>query len=168
MDKTEERIPIVDVNGNIIGVTERLEAHNGSKILHPVVHLHVFNNKGELYLQKRPNWKEIQPNKWDTSVGGHVAWGEDIYTALQRETQEEIGVVSFRPQLIANYIYESPIEKELIYVFKTIYNNSITPNKTELTEGRFWPINEINKELGTGLFTPNFEHEYNIYIKCNQ
>ena len=42
-------------------------------LLHPVVHLHLFNSRGELYLQKRPEWKDIQPGRWDTAVGGHVA-----------------------------------------------------------------------------------------------
>lgn len=40
-------------------------------LLHPVVH-HLFNFRGELYLQKRPEWKDIQPGRWDTAVGGHV------------------------------------------------------------------------------------------------
>lgn len=39
-------------------------------LLHPVVHLHLFNSRGELYLQKRPEWKDIQPGRWDTAVGG--------------------------------------------------------------------------------------------------
>lgn len=71
-DNNEEMFPIVDEEGNITGAATRKECHSGSKLLHPVVHLHVFNDKGELYLQKRPAWKDIQPNKWDTSVGGHI------------------------------------------------------------------------------------------------
>ena len=75
-DNKEEMLPIVDEQGNIVGAATRGECHDGSKKLHPVVHLHVFNSKGELYLQKRPEWKDIQPGKWDTSVGGHVDLGE--------------------------------------------------------------------------------------------
>ncbi len=50
-DNKEEMFPIVDEQGNITGTATRGECHNGSKLLHPVVHLHVFNSKGELYLQ---------------------------------------------------------------------------------------------------------------------
>ena len=71
-DNNEEMFPIVDEEGNITGAATRGECHNGSKLLHPVVHLHVFNSRGELYLQKRPDWKDIQPGKWDTAVGGHI------------------------------------------------------------------------------------------------
>ena len=62
-DNSEEMFPLVDEEGNITGAATRGECHNGSKLLHPVVHLHVFNSQGELYLQKRPDWKDIQPGK---------------------------------------------------------------------------------------------------------
>ncbi len=88
-DNNQEMFPLVDEQGNIIGAATRGECHNGSKLLHPVIHLHVFNSKGELYLQKRPEWKDIQPGKWDTSVGGHVDLGESVEMALKREVRED-------------------------------------------------------------------------------
>ena len=68
-DNNQEMFPIVDEQGNITGAATREECHSGSKLLHPVVHLHVFNTQGDIYLQKRPEWKDIQPGKWDTAVG---------------------------------------------------------------------------------------------------
>ena len=61
MDNGKELFPLVDEEGNIIGSITRQEAHSGTKQLHPVVHLHLFNSKGELYLQLRPSWKDVQP-----------------------------------------------------------------------------------------------------------
>ena len=84
-DNNQERFPIVDEEGRVVGTATRGECHNGSKLLHPVVHLHVFNSRGEVYLQKRPEWKDIQPGKWDTSVGGHIDYGETPEQALNRE-----------------------------------------------------------------------------------
>ena len=63
-DNKQEQFPIVDELGEVVGCATRGECHNGSRLLHPVVHLHVFNSKGEVYLQKRPEWKDIQPGKW--------------------------------------------------------------------------------------------------------
>lgn len=116
-DNSEEMFPIVDEEGNITGAATRGECHNGSKLLHPVVHLHVFNSKGELYLQKRPEWKDIQPGKWDTSVGGHVDLGESVEMALKREAGEELGISDFTSQLLTHYVFESDREKN--WYFRT-------------------------------------------------
>ena len=45
-DNNQEMFPIVDEQGTITGAATRGECHSGSKLLHPVVHLHVFNSKG--------------------------------------------------------------------------------------------------------------------------
>ena len=45
IDNKNEEFPIVDEMGNILGAVTRGHAHDGSKILHPVVHLHVFNSR---------------------------------------------------------------------------------------------------------------------------
>lgn len=163
-DNQQEMFPVVDEQGNITGAATRGECHNGSKLLHPVVHLHVFNGQGELYLQKRPAWKDIQPGKWDTAVGGHVDLGESVEMALRREVREELGITEFTPETVKTYVFESARERELVFVHKTVYNGSITPSD-ELDGGRFWSLEEIRENLGKEVFTPNFESEYQRVIE---
>ena len=159
LDNNEEMFPSVDEEGNITGAATRKECHSGSKLLHPVVHLHVFNSKGELYLQKRPAWKDIQPGKWDTSVGGHVDLGESIEIALKREAREELGITDFTAELLTHYVFESDREKELVFSHRTTYDGEILPSE-ELDGGQFWSLAEIKNNLGKGIFTPNFESEF--------
>ena len=128
-----------------------------------VVHLHLLNSKGELFLQKRPEWKKIQPGKYDTAVGGHVGFGERIEEALKRETKEELGIEDFTPKFIKRYIYESTVEKELVHIYITTYDGDIHPS-AELDGGRFWSKEEIMSNMGEKIFTPNFESEYKSYI----
>ncbi|UKK49977.1 NUDIX domain-containing protein [Prevotella sp. E13-17] len=165
MDNSKELFPLVDEVGTVIGKATRGECHNGSKLLHPVVHLHVFNSKGELYLQKRPAWKDIQPDKWDTAVGGHIDFGETPEQALKREVSEELGIDDFIPQRIGQYVFESSRERELVYVNCTIYDGAITPSISELDGGRFWRIEEIKNAIGKGVFTPNFESEFARFLQ---
>lgn len=160
IDSPETLLPEVDEQGNITGTMTRAEAHSGTKHLHPVVHLHVFNSTGDLYLQKRPDWKDIQPGKWDTAVGGHIDLGESVEQALHREVKEEIGITDYTPERLKHYVFESDKEKELVFVFRTVYDKPINPDKEELADGRFWSRQEIRNNIGKGIFTPNFENEY--------
>lgn len=160
-DNNEEMFPLVDEEGQIIGAATRGECHNGSKQLHPVVHLHVFNSKGEIYLQKRPDWKDIQPGKWDTAVGGHIDLGENVEAALKREVSEELGITDFEPTLLRQYVFESDRERELVFAHKAVYDGPIHPS-SELDGGRFWTESEIVDNIGKGIFTPSFEQEYRM------
>lgn len=165
MDNQEEMFPIVDVEGRPTGSATRGECHGGSKLLHPVVHLHVFNAAGELYLQKRPSWKDIQPGKWDTAVGGHVALGETTEEALRREVREELGITDFEAVFVGKYVFESPRERELVYIYRCRYDGAICPSAVELDGGRFWTKDEIAGAMGQGVLTPNFEQEYKLYLE---
>ena len=162
-DKGNELLPLVNEMGEEIGSAPREECHSGKKLLHPVVHLHVFNPEGELFLQKRPEWKDIQPGKWDTAVGGHVDKGESAEEALCREAEEEIGITDFKAEFVERYVFESEREKELVHVYKTTIPYSPQPS-AELDGGQFFSTKEILDRLGSHFFTPNFEQEWKKYI----
>ena len=160
VDNKDELFPIVDEEGQVVGKATRGECHGGARLLHPVVHLHVFNNNGEIFLQKRPEWKDIQPGKWDTAVGGHIDYGETPEDALVREVREELGITTFTPQWLGMYVFESQRERELVYVYQMVYDGEIRPSEAELDGGRFWTIDEIRSAIGQGVLTPNFESEF--------
>ena len=160
MDNLKEKFPIVDEEGCVVDSATRGECHNGSRLLHPVVHLHVFNTAGDIYLQKRPEWKDIQPGKWDTAVGGHMDYGETPEEALRREVREELGITDFTPEFIGKYVFDSKRERELVYVNRTIYDGPVRPSTEELDGGRFWTMAEIREAMGKDILTPNFESEF--------
>lgn len=160
MDNQQEIFPIVDEEGQVLGSATRGECHSGTGLLHPVVHLHVFNSKGDIYLQRRPEWKDIQPGKWDTAVGGHIDYGETPEEALRREVREELGIADFEAEAIGKYVFESSRERELVYVHRCTYDGEIRPSAEELDGGRFWTMQEIHEAMGKGVLTPNFESEF--------
>lgn len=163
--KDDEWFDIVDQEGKVTGRAPRTVCHSGPGLLHPVVHLHVIDAKDRIYLQKRPLSKQVQPGKWDTAVGGHVASGETLEQGLKREALEELNLTDFQPQLVARYVWETKIETELVFVFVCRYAKEILFNKEELEDGKFWKIKQIKEAIGKNVLTPNFELEFNLLLK---
>ena len=112
-----EFLPIVNERGNIVGRAMYVELHKGNKMLHPVVHLHVMNGKGET---KRLYW-------W------HVAFGDTPEKTLKRKMAETLGLSGVNPKLKRQYIRETKTEKELVYVFTVVSEEDlpITPEGKE-------------------------------------
>lgn len=160
--RAAEMLPVVDKNGLVIGQASREYCHSGSKLLHPVVHLHILNRRGELYIQKRSMKKDLLPGRWDTAVGGHVGYGESIREALYREAGEELGFYDFNPIALESYVFESDIELELVNIFAAVGNFELHPDLDEVSEGRFWSFDEIDANLSKSIFTPNFEKEFQM------
>ena len=156
-DNSEEIFPVVDEEGNVIGRATRGGCHDGSKLLHPVVHLHVFDADGRLFLQHRPAWKDIQPDKWDTAVGGHVDYGETIEDALRREAREELGLADFTPEFLRSYVFESDRERELVNTFKATVDPAAVRPSDELDGGRWLTADELRADPDS--LTPNLRHE---------
>jgi len=163
--KDDEWFDIVDEEGNVKGKAPRTLCHLGQGMLHSVVHLHIIDFKNRIYLQKRDSKKEIQPGKWDTAVGGHVSSGEKIEDALFRESYEELGIKDFKPSLIGRYVWKTDVESELVYMFVARYDKNVVFNKEEIEDGKYWKIKSIKANLKKGIFTPNFELEFDVLIK---
>ena len=93
-------------------------------------------------------------------MGGHIDFGESVEIALLREAREELGLENIQPERLFNYIWESPREREMIYVHRITYDGEPQPDHSEVVDGRFWKISEIEESLGKDVFTPNFELDF--------
>lgn len=115
-----EFLPIVNERGNIVGRALYLELHNGMKMLHPVLHLHVMNGGGGV---ARLYW-------W------HVAFGEAPEKTLRRKMEEVLGLSDVKPRLKRQYIREARTERELVYVFTVVSEDDLpeTPEGKDYLE----------------------------------
>ncbi len=159
---TDEWLPLVDKEGQTIGRARRSEVHGNPSLMHPVVHCLVFNRAGSLLLQLRSMSKDVQPGRWDTSVGGHVGLDESLEAALLREVKEELSILVQAEQFsfLYRYIMRSAIETELVHTYAVTHEGPFVPEAGDIDELRFWSWCEIEAALGTSVFTPNFEDEY--------
>lgn len=160
---SEELFPVVDEQGVVIGSATRRDCHSGSMKLHPVVHLHVIDGEGRILLQRRSDDKDIQPGRWDTAVGGHVDYGEDVHDALMREAREELGIDASKAVAVTHYVFQSQREREYVNTFFLRVDAATfhaDPDPVEISGVRFWTVEEIRAAVGTGRLTPNFEMEF--------
>jgi len=109
--------------------------------------------------------KDIQPGKWDTSVGGHLNPGEAFEEAVYREMKEELDIESIPVQHLYDYWMRNEVETEFVRTYMCMYDGQITLNADEIVDGRFWRLSEIECNLGSSTFTPNLEQEYKKYLE---
>lgn len=166
--KNQEWFDLLNEQGKIIGRAPRSAVHGNPQLIHPTVHLHIFNRRGQIYLQKRALSKDLYPGHWDTAVGGHILSGESVEEALLREAQEELDVIVKEAKPLFRYLMRNKRESEFVYSFEIIHEGPFTPNPAEIESGRFWSSFEIQKLLGQDIFTPNFEQEFALLKKMKR
>jgi isopentenyldiphosphate isomerase len=158
----DEYLPLVDAAGKTVGKALRSQCHGNPGLIHPVVHLHVHNSAHKLFLQKRSAQKDLFPGFWDTAVGGHVGLGEDVGDALLREAAEELGIDAGAAKFLYSYLMRNRYESEYVYTYMLSWNKKFAINREEISEGRFFTVNQITEKLGRDFFTPNFEQEWSM------
>ena len=156
----DEIFDIVDELGHVIGQAPRSRCHGDPSLIHLVVHVIVFDRHGNLFLQRRSHKKDVQPGKWDTSVGGHMTPGEKPIDAARREMEEELGKAPLRLDFAYQYIWRSEIETEFVRAFVTLDEGPFVLQASEIDEGRFWTHDEIRAGLALDYFTPQFRQEF--------
>jgi isopentenyl-diphosphate delta-isomerase type 1 len=164
MSKKLEVFDIVDENDRVIGQAPRAECHGNPALVHRVAHVLVFDRHDRLLLQKRAMTKDIQPGRWDTSVGGHLDPGESYLEAACREMREELGIEGVPLTWLYSSKIRNEIESENVSTYLARYDGEVHFAVEEIDEVRFWTAKEIDAALGTGVFTPNFEEEWGLWL----
>lgn len=143
----EEIFDVVDTDDLVTGRAARSEVH-ARGLRHRAVHILVFNELGELYVQRRSLDKDCSPGLWDTSAAGHVASGEAYAAAAQRELHEELGLPLgtvldplFKLQASAATGFE------FVRVFRCITGAQPIPDPEEIMEARWIANDELARWL---------------------
>jgi 16S rRNA (adenine1518-N6/adenine1519-N6)-dimethyltransferase len=127
---------------------------------HRAVHILIFDEAGEVYLQQRSRWKDRHPLKWDSSAAGHVAAGESYDDTARRELKEELGV-SVALQKISKLPASEHTDQEFIWMYRGVVSGDLVPNKSEIEHGAFLRPNIVDSWISARPedFAPAF-------VKC--
>jgi 16S rRNA (adenine1518-N6/adenine1519-N6)-dimethyltransferase len=137
VSRATERFPVVDENDELQGEAPRSEVH-GNNLRHRAVHILLFNEKGELFLQKRSRWKDRHPLVWDSSAAGHVAAGEEYDATAIRELEEELGVAAELTR-VAKLPASERTGQEFIWLYRGQHNGPFKLARSEIEHGEFFP-----------------------------
>ena len=158
-----ERFPVVDEYDEIQGHATRSEVH-GNNLRHRAVHILIFNQVGDVYLQQRSRWKDQHPLKWDSSAAGHVTAGENYDETARRELKEELGV-DVPLERIFGLTASSRTDHEFIRGYRGVVSGDLFPNRCEIERGVFFAPAVIDgwTSARPGDFAPGFLESWKAY-----
>ena len=133
--RDDEVFDLVDAEDQVIGTATRREVHT-RKLFHRAVHVLLFNQAGQVFLQKRSPNKDTAPNCWDSSASGHVDSGENYYDTALRECQEELGVEIGQLNKLTKLHPDQQNGWEFVEVFLGHHEGPFELNPAEITDGK--------------------------------
>jgi isopentenyldiphosphate isomerase len=147
---SQELLDVVDENDRVIEVRTRGEIH-AQGLMHRSVHILVFNNSGDLFIQKRSMSKDNEPGMWDSSAAGHVDSGEDYLGCAVRELEEELGLTETSPLEPLFRLAASPVTgMEHCIVYRCINEGPFELQPEEIDEGAWVSASEMDRRVIEG------------------
>lgn len=143
-------ITLVDKNDVPIGVGEKMDVHRRG-LLHRAFSILVFNDAGELLIQRRALGKYHCGGLWANTCCSHPAPDESYLDAAHRRLLEEMGFdCPLEEKFVFQYRAEFEnelIENEIDHVFFGAWNGVPKINPTEVCEYRWLQIEELFEEI---------------------
>ncbi len=146
----EELLDIVDHNNKVIGQARRQDIH-ALGLRHRSAHVLIYNQQGDLFLQKRSKHKDDFPGYWDSSAAGHVDAGESYDQCIVRETKEELGVELTPPPIMQFLLTARPENgMEFCQVYTATHNGPFELDHDEVETGDWFSPEQITNWLASG------------------
>lgn len=161
-----ESLILVDEADREVGFASKQRCHEGDGVLHRAFSAFLFNDSGELLLQKRSGMKPLWPLYWSNSCCSHPREGESTEAAVHRRIREELGLVS-EPNFLYKFSYHAPYldlgsERELCWVFAGQHTGEVVIHPEEIAEVRYLSPAALTAEINAEpeRFTPWFKMEW--------
>lgn len=156
--RDDEVFDVVDEHDVVTGQATRAEVHR-RKLWHRAVHALVFNNAGQVFLQKRSMAKDMAPGCWDSSCSGHLDTGEGYDEAVVRELGEELGVFLAAPP--ERIIYERARAEtgwEFVWVYRLAHEGPFELHPAEIETGEWRTPDEVSAAIASNpqVYAPAF------------
>ncbi len=152
-----ELVVLVDDSGQAIGTTAKATVHHQDTPLHLAFSCYVFDSDGRLLLSRRALHKPTWPGAWTNSFCGHPAPGEDIFGAVRRRAQQELGLTLDHLQLtLPTFRYDATMdngvrENELCPVFTATTSAPARPDPAEVDDVEWTDWERLVDDVRSGV-----------------
>jgi isopentenyl-diphosphate delta-isomerase len=145
-----EEVILVNEQDEQTGTMDKMEAHRKA-LLHRAFSVFIFNGKGEMLLQQRALGKYHSPGLWTNTCCSHPRPGEIVEAAAVRRLREEMGIDTSLHKIF-DFIYRTEFdngltEHEFDHVYTGIYDGRLNPDKQEVKDFCFRPMEDIEEDL---------------------
>jgi isopentenyl-diphosphate Delta-isomerase len=145
-----ESVILVDREDNVMGTMEKMEAHRRG-LLHRAFSILLFNQHGELLLQKRSASKYHSPGLWTNTVCSHPLPDESMEDATRRKLIQEMGI-DLQPEFAYKFIYHAAFdngltEHEMDYVFVGQFDGTPILNNEEVSDWKFVSLSFLREDI---------------------
>ncbi len=160
----EEWLPIVNESGQVLGrLAKSVTIAMKNKYLHPVVRVALIN-KGKVYLTSRKPDRILNPGMLDYPFEKYLKYNQGIDDSVRDSIKAEIGDDNIPLQFLLKYVFENEDTKRLVLLYASVIDDDDAFNNLNLIEGKLWTINQIDDNIGEGVFSECFELEFE-YLK---
>ena len=154
MGAEDELVTIVDERNRVVGAAPRREMRAGN-LPHRATYILVFNSRGELYVQKRTEHKDVFPGYYDVAAGGVILAGESYEEGALRELEEELGIRGVPLTRLFDFSYKDESVKIWGAAFSCLYDGEVVLQQEEVESGAFLVVDEVFRLAETEPFTPD-------------
>jgi geranylgeranyl diphosphate synthase type I len=169
-----ERLLVVDKNDEIIRLDTRENCHSGNGILHRAFSIYIFNNNGQLLIQRRSKFKKLWPLYWSNSCCGHPREDENYVRAGERRLEEELGFTC-PLKMVDKFQYQARykdigLESEVCAILVGEYNGNVKPNSTEIADWKWVDVGRVKNDFknNPSKYAPWFKIGLRKYLNKNK
>lgn len=162
--RSEEWLPVITEAGAVQGrIAKSVSISMKNKFLHPIVRIALIHD-GMLFLKERHDSRLLDPKKLDYPFETYMLYKHNIEEAIKNATKEEIKTDSIPTRFILKYVFENECTKRLVFLYVSVIKTEKEFNNLSLQDGKLWTTNQIEENIGSGIFSETFELEFD-YLK---
>jgi isopentenyldiphosphate isomerase len=135
------QLDVVNEKNEVVGTAHKEEVFE-KKLNHRRVHILIFNDKGEVFLQQLGANKKYCPGHWGTSAASFVQSGESYEDAANRELKRQLEVETELTKIL-EIPYDHYKMRKFMEVFRGIHKGALPLNLDEFINGKWFSISEV-------------------------